>query len=146
MIVLNCEKLVRIVPAIKFVPHGRITLHSRNRGSISLRAPQENQSIFWLARLMNYGYCRMAHSSWRGDTARRERPARKPETLKNLFGNPAPGEPCRRRRPHARGGPENKGLKAESKEEFILSSLAPALWVSYRCCWGKKLRSIKAGQ
>ena len=38
MIVLNCGKLVRMVPAIKFVPHGGITLHSINRGSISLRA------------------------------------------------------------------------------------------------------------
>jgi hypothetical protein len=40
-----------------------------------------------------------------------------------------------------------RGLRrSQKKEEFILSSLAPALWASHRCCWGKKLRSIKAGQ
>ena len=89
MIVLNCCKLVRIVPAIKFVPHGGITLHSINRGSISLRALKKNQRIFGLARLMNYGYCRKARSSWRGNTARRERPARTPETLNSLLETPA---------------------------------------------------------
>ncbi len=110
MIVLNCGKLLRIVPAIKFVPQGGITLHSINRGSISLK---ENQRIFLLARLMNYGYCRKARSSWRGNTARRERPARMPETLNSLLETPAPGEPCRRRRPHARDGTENKGPREE---------------------------------
>lgn len=114
MIVLNCGKLVRIVPAIKFVPHGGITLHSINRGSISLRALKENQRIFLLARLMNYGYRRKARSSWRGNTARRERPARTPETLNSLLETPAPGEPCRRRRPHARDGTENKGPREEA--------------------------------
>lgn len=63
---------------------------------------------------MNYGYCRKARSSWRGNIARRERPARTPETLNSLLETPAPGEPCRRRRPHARGGPENKGPREET--------------------------------
>ena len=100
MIVLNCCKLVRIVPAIKFVPHGRITLHSIKKGSISLRALKENQRIFWSAWLMNY--CRKARSSWRGDRAGREWPVRPSKTLKSLLETPAPGELCRRRRLHVR--------------------------------------------
>lgn len=63
---------------------------------------------------MNYGYRRKARSSWRGDRARRERPARPPDTLKSLLETPAPGEPCRRRRPHARDGRGNKGPREEA--------------------------------